>query len=339
MRSFNVHPFPARMASDLALGKAKELKENSVVLDPMAGSGTVIQAASFGGHRCIALDVDPLAVLITKVATGRLNDERYDRLVAGLLRRAQGLYMRDVDLPWVDTETDVFIRYWFAPPQRRALMRLSYVLHTSRSLSDDSIEANALRIAISRLIITKERGASLARDVSHSRPHRVADHNDFDVFAELEVSARRVKQRLADMDHGRRPIVRLGDARALPWIRNSSIDMIMTSPPYLNAIDYMRGHRLSLVWLGYSLFYLRQIRSDSIGAERALDLLPTTAEAKKIRSALGKVHKLPTRFQNIVDRYAFDLLSIMKQSARVLRKDGKAIFVIGNSCLRGIYIS
>jgi hypothetical protein len=30
----------------------------------------------------------------------------------------------------------------------------------------------------------------------------------------------------------------------------------------------MRGHRLSLVWLGYRLADLRRIRSDSIGAER-----------------------------------------------------------------------
>ena len=304
----------------------------------MAGSGTVVQVASLRGHRCVALDVDPLAVLLTKVSTARLDEERFDQLTVRLLESAQKLRMQDIELPWLDSETNSFIRYWFAPPQRRALTKLASVLYTHPSFRDGSIEADALRIAISRLIITKERGASLGRDVSHSRPHRVSEENDFDVFRELEASARRIKKRLAEMDHGKRPTVRLADARALPWIRDSSIDMIMTSPPYLNAIDYMRGHRLSLVWFGYSLVQLRQIRSNSIGAERALHT-PALGVLKEVRSALGKVDKLPIRFQRIVDRYVFDLVSIMKQSARVLKKDGSAVFVIGNSCLRGVYIS
>jgi hypothetical protein len=246
--------------------------------------------------------------------------------------------MADIELPWMDAETGAFIRYWFAPQQRRALSRLAAALDACPSLSDGSVEANALRIAISRLIITKDRGASLARDVSHSRPHRVTETNDFDVFHELRLSARRVRERLAEVEHGRHPTVRLGDARVMPWIRDASVDMIMTSPPYLNAIDYMRGHRMSLVWFGYSLEALRRIRSDSIGAERGPDR-EAGEDIAKIRRALGRIQRLPSRFQNMVDRYCLDLLSLMKQSARVLKEDGRAIFVIGNSCLTDIYIS
>ena len=42
---------------------------------------------------------------------------------------------------------------------------------------------NALKLAISRTIITKKVGASLAWDVSHSRPHKVKTDNDYDVLA------------------------------------------------------------------------------------------------------------------------------------------------------------
>src|SRR6266446_1624637 len=56
------------------------------------------------------------------------------------------------------------------------------------------------------------------------------------------------------------------DARYLP-VRTASTDYVITSPPYLNAIDYLRGHRLSLVWMGHSVDTIREIRSESVGSE------------------------------------------------------------------------
>src|SRR4029077_13955465 len=320
MRLANIHPFPARMASELALGKAEELEPGATVLDPMTGSGTVLQAASRYGHRCVGVDVDTIAVLKAKVATSGLNAKRFDRLLDRLFDQAHRVDLRSARLPWLDHETELFIEYWFAEEQRRALGRLAYVLHTNHSLSDNTAEANGIRLTLSKLVITKDRGASLARDVSHSRPHRVADENDFDVFTELQKSAARLKNRIYEANVGRRAVVRHGDARTLPWIRDASIDMIMTSPPYLNAIDYMRGHRLSLVWLGYKLSHLRGIRANSIGAERGPDAHSLVEETQKVRSALGKIRRLPSRDQGMVDRYSLDLVLMAKQASRVLKK-------------------
>jgi DNA modification methylase len=64
-----IHPFPARMAPELALETLNDLAANSVVLDPMSGSGTVIRQAAEMGHRPIGFDMDPLAVLMSQVWT------------------------------------------------------------------------------------------------------------------------------------------------------------------------------------------------------------------------------------------------------------------------------
>jgi SAM-dependent methyltransferase len=327
------------MAPELALRKTRHLKRNSVVLDPMAGSGTVLKAAAQNGHRCIGFDIDPLAVLMTTVATAKLNTDRLDRMAHSVVTRAARITMRDVDLPWFDRETEEFSEYWFAAGQRRALKKIAHVLHHSPSLTDGSVESCALRIALSRLIITKESGASLARDVSHSRPHRVVDDNDFDVFEEFDKAIERIKRRKEDDAGGPRPRIRLGDARQLPWVRDASVDMVMTSPPYLNAIDYMRGHRLSLIWLGYRIEDLRRIRSGSVGAERGPDGAEISEAATKVREALGATQRLPSRHQHMVDRYAIDLTLMLRQVSRVLRRDGRAVFVVGNSCLKGVFIS
>jgi tRNA G10 N-methylase Trm11 len=327
------------MAPELALKKAKALQAGSVVLDPMVGSGTVMQAAAQHGHRSVGFDVDPLAVLMTQVATSRFDADRLQMLSGRLMDKACCLRSSDVHLPWFDEETEEFSRYWFAGKQRRDLKRLAYLLHSSRFFNDGSAEADILRIAMSRLIIRKDSGASLARDVSHSRPHRVSDENDFDVFGQFEASVRTIMGRLASASFGRRPKVRLGDARKLGWIRDGSVDMVMTSPPYLNAIDYMRGHRLSLIWLGHSLAYLRNIRSNSIGAERGLDTHVLAAGTARVRSSLGRIQRLPPRHFGMIDRYSFDLLLMTSQVARVLKPNGKAVFVVGNSCLKDVFIS
>jgi hypothetical protein len=170
-------------------------------------------------------------------------------------------------VPWIDAdlETTEFTKFWFAPPQRTALRRLGAHLATLRGPT-----ADILRVALSRTIITKDRGASLARDVSHSRPHRVRTENDFDVFQEFLSAAARLSVLVEAQPTGQAEVA-LRDARNLPRRLTEEVDIVVTSPPYLNAIDYMRAHRMSLVWLGYQLNDLRVIRSRSVGAERQAD--------------------------------------------------------------------
>src|SRR5229473_5947623 len=69
-----VHPFPARMAPGIALEVMSDINE-SRVLDPMMGSGTVLAMARAQGHRGFGFDVDPLAVLISKVWTSAFDLE------------------------------------------------------------------------------------------------------------------------------------------------------------------------------------------------------------------------------------------------------------------------
>src|SRR5450631_2760969 len=124
----NVHPFPARMASEIALDKIGQLERHSVILDPMTGSGTVIRAGAAKGHRCIGMDVDPLAVLMSKVATSYIDNDKFLTLTRRLLKLAGAVRISEISLPWIDPETKAFIRYWFGAAQRRPLTKIAYVL-------------------------------------------------------------------------------------------------------------------------------------------------------------------------------------------------------------------
>jgi DNA modification methylase len=331
-----LHPFPARMAPELALNGLRQLAQGSLVLDPMSGSGTVLRQAGELGHHAIGVDMDPLAVLMSRVWTRPVSDVEIERLYTAVVADASATDPAHAQLPWMDEdeETLAFVKYWFAPDQLNDLRRIASVFH-EHSDYPNSEALDVLRLALSRIIITKERGASLARDTSHSRPHKVAQTSDYSVFGGFERSVRALRKRLISAPPQGQAEVLLGDARAID-LPSNSVDAVLTSPPYLNAIDYMRGHRMALVWLGYSLSQLRSIRSNSIGAERGPE--DTDHLDERVRAAMGEVDLLPTRQQRMIDRYVGDVNKMVAELARVLRPGGRATFVIGNSCLKGVFI-
>lgn len=336
-----IHPFPARMAPELALTTLKTLDSGSVVLDPMVGSGTVVRHASELGHRAIGFDLDPLAVLLTRVWTTPVADQTVQVLSEAVLDEVRTLDADRVRLPWIDEdeETRKFVEYWFGDAQRADLRRIAYLLATRLEHDPQGrASTDVLRLALSRIIITKDQGASLGRDVSHSRPHKVAERSEYDVIPAFMRSLKYVRRLLSDSPPAGNVEISVGDARSLTPLATGSVDAVLTSPPYLNAIDYMRGHRLSLVWLGYGLRELRQIRAISIGAERGRDADEEAENVAEIEEAMGDTRELPAREVAMISRYAGDLYRTVAEIARVLKPNGRAILVVGNSCLRGTFI-
>ena len=87
------------------------------------------------------------------------------------------------------------------------------------------------------------------------------------------------------------PDLRFGCSAEKMLLENGTVDLIVTSPPYAsNAIDYMRAHKFSLVWLGYPISDLSQKRKEYIGGEAvtAVALEPLPASAAAIVAEIGE---------------------------------------------------
>nr|WP_325337968.1 hypothetical protein [Mycobacterium sp.]HKP44029.1 hypothetical protein [Mycobacterium sp.] len=302
------------------------------VLDPMCGSGTVLAIAAERGHKAYGRDLDPLAVLMATVATANVKVNDLASLGEALAHRASRSTAKR--LPWTDQETIDFADYWFDEPQQLQLLRIGAQI----AVVSDTRVRQALQVALSRTIITKSPRASLAADTSHSRPHRVIERNDYNVYEGFVKSVVDVAKLLGNRSIPSEAVVRQGDARKLTGIPNSEIDLVITSPPYLNAIDYMRGHRLSLIWLGYTVAELRKIRSESIGSERGLskDLAGEVGHLLELSTDAGLDRSdLP---MGVIARYCHDLTAFSSEVSKKLKIGGKAVLVIGNSTLKGKYI-
>lgn len=330
-----VHPFPARMAPELALNALAQLRQPARILDPMMGSGTAVLSARMRGHEGVGVDRDPLAVLIAQATCRDLDVELFKREASALLQgarlRARTLAAGDAYPENADDETREFLRYWFDLTARKHLAALMLELEEG-----DYRAKTFLKIAVSRMIITKKNGVSLAEDVSHSRPHRtrdVAPLLPFDLFLDsVETVAKHAHFKGRTGLAAARTI--RGDSRKLPF-DDGEFDYIITSPPYLNAIDYLRGHKLSLVWLGYQIGDLRDIRSTNIGSDRGMSL---TAYDNVVEKMVDDVESISPKLLNMLRLYAKDLSDSISEMKRVVRDGGTALFVIGDCTIRGVEV-
>jgi hypothetical protein len=138
-------------------------------------------------------------------------------------------------------------------------------------------------------------------------------------------------------DRGPAAKASLGDARKLP-IASGTIDLVLTSPPYLNAIDYMRCSKFSLVWMGYNVGELGGIRTDSVGNE-SKDLSASEDEdIQEIITDLKLKPKLSARHEAVLAHYIKDMRNAVEEATRVLSPGGRAVYVVGENTVRGTFI-
>jgi hypothetical protein len=310
------------------------------VVDPMAGSGTTIVAARLCGHHALGFDTDPLALLITRAWSSDVDPEPLRGLVTRILDEARKRYSSmtaaEAYPRGANKETQEFVRFWFDLTNRRQLAALASSIYQVRNRSTQAI----LWCAFSRMIITKGAGVSLAIDVSHSRPHRAYRIAPVKPLEKFSAALEQVLRGTQFSPSERFPVaeVRRGDARAIP-LEDNSVDLVITSPPYLNAIDYLRGHKLSLVWMGHQIDALRELRSGNIGSERFDSSKVMASHRLAAEKVVSKFADLPARAQAMLTQYFGDMDRVLGEISRILKSTGTAIIVVGNSTIRGIFIN
>ena len=327
------------MAPSIALDELPEAQDRPLrVLDPMTGSGTTLVAARTRGHEALGFDTDPLALLISDVWCANSIRKTVLGHAESVHVRATGYYRKlthGTAYPDnADDETKEFLRYWFDSTNRRQLRALSESINEVRHTATRKV----LWCAFSRLIISKTRGASMAMDLSHSRPHKVENKEPFRPLPNFQQAVKAVLDNSPFCGKKTNtPLVQVqaGDARRLP-IPTSSVDIVITSPPYLNAIDYLRCNKFSLVWMGHSIPSLRELRSGNIGTE--VGAVSDDVTIQRAVASAGTVAELRPRDQRMLTRYAQDMNAVMREIGRVLRVDGRCVMVIGDCTTRGVFV-
>jgi SAM-dependent methyltransferase len=240
------HSYPARMHPDTARTLIGELsRPRDVVFDPFCGSGTVVVAARELGRRALGSDLNPLAVELTWLKT-RGSDPAFS---AALNRAAETV----VEHARARQKAELGPSVPYGPEDRASfptyvLLALDGLRHGIDQIRDREVR-RALNLVLSSLLTKLSQKAGDSSNVEQSK--RLSRTFAFRFFglktAEL---AERLAAFSALVPEGTPPArLVVADARRLGALEPSSVDLVVSSPPYPGVYDYFAHHELRLRWL------------------------------------------------------------------------------------------
>ncbi len=334
--SHDLHAFAAKFPPQLPRLFIRALTNpGDVVLDPMMGSGTAVVEAVLNGRRGIGLDIDPLAMRLTRTKVTPVDIESARDAGYRVASRA-GTYALDSRLiesalaERFDPRTQAFVDYWFLPSTQRELMALVLAIGEVERVP----VRRFLELTLSSIIVTKSGGVSMARDLAHTRPHLVKTKKPRSSLVEFSKRLNKNLGSIARLKPLGAAWPLLGDARSMP-LADASVDLVVTSPPYANAIDYMRAHKFSLVWLGSSIPELSALRGEYIGSERAGPPRDTALPERPGR-VVRQLAARDAAKSRVLRKYFVEMRDVLGEIGRVLRGDSVAVIVVGTSTMREI---
>ena len=328
-----------------------------LVLDPFAGVGTTLIEADIAGHAAVGFEINPYAAYAarTKLAAHRLESAQLRAAIAefeAFMEEAG----RKGRAPEATPPAAFRTRAPFYSPavERKVLLAFDFMATLEAPV------ARLFRLAFAATMVGYSNYSyepSLGRKSSVGRPEVDDDDVAGAIAAKLGQMADdagwyRASRANPERDDGRvfeRSFFEGHDA-----LDQGSVDLLVTSPPYLNNYHYNRNTRPHLYWLGFCAAPsdLKRLEALNLGTywqnardEDRIDLDPSIDD-DEIKSAIDAVRqKNPEKgvyggngWANYAARYFNDCVRFADGAAWCLRPGATALVVIGNSILQGVPI-
>jgi hypothetical protein len=309
---------------------------------------TVVLESMLNNRIGIGIDIDPIARLITKVKTTPIDPKDLVPATRSLIAQVNNMSNN----PDCQPEIPEF-HYrdsWFR----------SFVLH-ELAIINESIEAvfpkcqNDSKVVnirdFFRVVLS-----SIIRDVSNADPHCTRTVLRKNVVKTIEPGSTITKfsERLLHQCNSMSELfdivktldiseVHLPVANAVDTgLDLNSIDLAVTSPPYINAVDYPRTHQLEMYWLRLlGDGPLSHVKRKYIGTETVYkDEYETqrTSGYETLDPILENIFNSDPRRSYIVFRFFEDMKKQLTEIFRILKPGSRYCLAIGSNLIRGVEV-
>jgi SAM-dependent methyltransferase len=301
--------FPAKVAHYFI---QRYSKPGDVVLDPFSGRGTVPLQARVEGRRAISNDLNPLAYVLSRAKSHPPSWVSVMKVLEALERK----YRRTAE-PEPDVSDD--IRMLYHPNTLRQLCYLREFL-LRESLLNWTQEELMIGGALAGIMHGKHRRDGTSQYLSIDMPNTFSMSPSYverfilekslvapdqNVFECIRDKLARLYLDAVDGPPGRTYAEDASFLMTEPILKHCSVDLIVTSPPYLQVVNYGTANWIRLWLLGI----------DEVGRERG--------EGRRIINAV-------LDHRHTYASYRTFLLRTLRGVHRVLKRDGVAAFVIGD---------
>ena len=333
-----IHGFSASFVNNI-LEKYKGDNWN-VIMDPFCGAGTVAVASIKMERICISTDVNPYLTFVTKIKTNKnINLDMINSI------SVPWDYLKPAEPPFLNKTSN-----HFSVNNLKDLLKLKTFITEQDGELSDIIKAILSFILIPASKLQRQPNLGYRRKMTNYYPSVRA------LFAE----------KLKQIQNDAPVLIRTeGDSHVIfasatdGIIKNDNIDLIITSPPYSNGVDYFFNYKLELAWLDFCTSYKDglELKKWLIGGDNTqrkylkpyLDIIPEgipgcdniraiEKNIQKRRKQYGSKGYQRTDIPAILSKYFIDMKQVLTSTQKALRDGGRMILVQGDSLFSDIYI-
>lgn len=325
------HRYPAKFIPQIVSRLVNEYtKIGDMVVDPFGGCGTTLVESKVMGRHSIGVDINPVAVLITKAKVTPIEPGKLEESFVNL-RAKINAYSADTI---VNAPQHERIDYWFMPEEKR---KLAFIFSEISNLDDQDIR-DFFYCAFSNILkncsIWLQKSNKPTRDLRKKPSDPIPTfYRQVRMMLKGNVS---FYELLKKKDYLEIPCnVYCTDARTIPAY-DDSVSLIVTSPPYVTSYEYADLHQLTALWFEYTK-NLSDFRRRFIGTSYhdKKELVLNSNIAEQIRNDLLKKDR---KTADEVSTYFSEMNQVFAEMKRILKKGGKTCIVIGNTSLKGVDI-
>ena len=349
--------YPAGFSYKLveSLIEDKGLGPGSWILDPFVGCGTTSVVAKERGVNSLGIEAHPFVWWVAKVKCFWEYDmESLRRSILDLMARLGR------NIPGREDELPALVHKCYSPDNLRKLV---FIRDTILDFDCPPEEKDFLLLALTDTLRSASRAGAGWPYIAPSKYHEKQERDAMEVFhlRVWEMYRDLVAVRNRRRAEGVECRLVLMDAREEYPIGPGSIDLAVTSPPYLNNYDYADRTRLEMYFLGWARTWrdiTERVRDRLIVAAttqvRRMDFSgdPLDPELKdlapglylELKDRIGRLKEVRLtkggrkNYDLMVAGYFNDMLRVLKQVHRVMKEGGEFVLVLGDSAPYGVHI-
>lgn len=322
-------------------------------LEPFSGSGTTALELQRLGIKCISFEVNPFMYLLAKVKLEnkyciektkhyftKIKQRRCKYKNVNLTQEFPTLYENDEVKKWnYNSEVGIAVE-----KLKKAISQI-----------DDEIYKDLFTIILSSILLEVSNLYRNGKCLSYKKHWKNTSYSEKEVFTLFDTRfidiflEDLVKEKPEGVINNKQFLYNLDSRTAIDEIvQNNSIDLVITSPPYLNSRDYTDTYMLELKTLGFTktLDEIAQLRQCTLRSHVQIKWTDTTKlNIQRLNQLLELLSNSAdaddtwnTSIIDMVRLYFVDLNTIFEQLYRKVKVGGKIYFNVSNSAYFNILI-
>ena len=306
-------------------------REGDWIVDPFAGSGTVGVEAFLCKRNAFLLDLNLLLnhIMPLKLYRGkeRLREADLYKLLEGM-RESKHAFIPH----WSSVD------YWYPPEILQVLTHYwGFINNTNNSIYCDIIKSALLKVS-KRFSYTEDRTPKLARSkrklkaVAELLKENWREQLDEMIHSLSLKTLRSLNDFVISTQHHESRVEFKGGVDSSYVTVPRMCDALITSPPYLQAQEYIRSTKMELFWLGHTEAAVRELSRLEIPYRKA-DRIVQTETLDSIRDTLKR-----DDLRKRLDSYFCHTLNALENSMNQLKPNAAACIFVGNPRIDGITV-